>query len=477
MKKILLILMIIIVSCTAFIFYKNSKSESPFKKYAKLIPGTYRVGFTNLDKEVSIEKLEIVGKIPGWLTGTLLRNGPAKFTSNGSFVSNWFDGLAMLHAFSFNNGNVAYKNKFLKTNDYKIVQDTGKMSYAGFAQDPCKSYFKWFISIFVPPSKKSGNNAPNANINIAKLTDKFVALYETPLPIQFDPETLETLGVVNYDDKLPKSNIHTTAHPQYDPIRKEHIAYFTQFGRKSFHHLYKIKDGETKREIIASIPVEEPSYMHSFAITKNYAILTLLPLVVNPIDLLLHKKPFIENFKWKPELGTRLAIIDRINNKVVGIYKTNPFFAFHTVNAYEENNKIILDIIAHKKNTVLTTGSFNRILAPLHKKTKTQTDANAQDSENGRLVRYNISLSDGSVKSEQITEESVELPRINYERSNTKEYSYVYCVSKTKEYDNTNYPSNQLVKIDVKTGEVKKWHQKNCFPGEPGVCSKTILYY
>jgi len=38
------------------------------------------------------------------------------------------------------------------------------------------------------------NSAPtdNASINVARLDDQHVALTATPLPVAFDPETLET---------------------------------------------------------------------------------------------------------------------------------------------------------------------------------------------------------------------------------------------------------------------------------------------
>jgi beta,beta-carotene 9',10'-dioxygenase len=262
LQKLLIILMLVAI----YLAYKHSTFStevSPFKRYAQIIPGTYRVGYTNLDQEVSLEKLPIKGTIPEWLSGTLLRNGPAKFSTNGSAVEHWFDGLAMLHAFSFNKGYVTYANKFLRTTDYDTVLKTGKMSYSGFAQDPCRSLFRRFTSLFVPKpsSSTSGqrdipHDMPNANVNVSKLADHFVALTETPLPIEFDPRTLDTLGVVHYNDSLPESKIHESAHPHYDPVRKEHISYLTRFGRTSNYVVYAIKDGTTQRQPIASVEVE-----------------------------------------------------------------------------------------------------------------------------------------------------------------------------------------------------------------------------
>jgi carotenoid cleavage dioxygenase-like enzyme len=67
-----------------------------------------QLGFTNLEEEVMLDDLHMQGKIPEWLSGSLIRNRPAKFDLDKQSLKHWFDGLAMLHKFSFNAGKVAY---------------------------------------------------------------------------------------------------------------------------------------------------------------------------------------------------------------------------------------------------------------------------------------------------------------------------------------------------------------------------------
>lgn len=57
--------------------------------------------FFDLNEEVERHPCKIQGHIPSWLSGTLLRNGPAKFSVGGEKRVTWFDGLPMLHAFEF----------------------------------------------------------------------------------------------------------------------------------------------------------------------------------------------------------------------------------------------------------------------------------------------------------------------------------------------------------------------------------------
>ena len=57
---------------------------------------------------------------------------------------------------------------------------------AEFATDPCRSLFKRLVTTFLREV------SDNANVNISKLGENFVALTEVPLPVMFDPQTLET---------------------------------------------------------------------------------------------------------------------------------------------------------------------------------------------------------------------------------------------------------------------------------------------
>ena len=64
--------------------------------------------------------------------------------------------------------------------------------------------------------------------------------------------------------------------------------------------------------------MREPAYMHSFALTERYAVLFDQPLVVNPLRLAFGNRPFIENYEWKPERGSRFLIIDREAGELQG---------------------------------------------------------------------------------------------------------------------------------------------------------------
>ena len=106
-------------------------------------------GYQSLTEEVSVEALPQRGELPDWLTGSLLRNGPALFEDRVRPVQHWFDGQAMLHRFTIAGGRVSYANRFLRTKAYEAARN-GRLAYSEFATDPCRSIFKRIMTVFDP---------------------------------------------------------------------------------------------------------------------------------------------------------------------------------------------------------------------------------------------------------------------------------------------------------------------------------------
>lgn len=405
----------------------------------------YALGFSTLDKEVTCKNLSIEGVLPTWLSGTLFRNGPAKFEVGKKKLQHWFDGYAMLHSFSFHEGKVSYANKFLESTAYKTVKEKGQMEHSLFATDPCRSIFRSSQQTFVK------DHIGNANVNISKIAHKFVALTENTLPVLFVPNDLKTIGVINYQDSLEGNR--ATAHPHYDPESKEIINYFISYGARSSYNIYRIIDGSKTREVISTIPVQEPAYMHSFAITKNYVILAAYPFVVNPSNLLQREKPFIENFKWKAEQGTCFYLLNR-KTKELRQYKTEAFFSFHHINAFEKEGKAIIDILAYPDAAIIQHLYLDVL----------RGDAANNYSPTAEVRRYEINFADSTINYERLTDQRMELPRIN-EVFNTKNYRFFYAAGSRQAH-----PGNfmdRLVKFDNQNRTTKIWEETTCYPGEP----------
>ncbi len=404
-------------------------------------PG-YRTGFATLDAEVEIDSLPVEGEIPAWLSGMLLRNGPAKFEVGERAVNHWFDGLAMLHRFSFGGGQVSYANRFLRTKAYAEAA-AGRVSYSEFATDPCRSVFKRLATMFRPAL------TDNCNVNLARLGDEYVAMTETPVPVAFDPDTLETLGV-----GAASPGHHATAHPHHDPERGEMLAYVTKFGRRSEYRLFAQREGEQR--MIARHQVAEPSYMHSFAISERYLALVAFPFVLNPIDLALGRRSFVESFSWKPERGTEILVFERESGDLRGSFAAEPCFSFHHINAFERgDDELVIDMAAYDDASIVEGLYLDRV--------RRETPRSAATA---KVLRYTLDLGSGSVAEERIGAAQIELPRIDYRERNTRPYRFVYGIGVHGDPDQAEF-ADQLVKVDVESGAESSWWEPGSFPGEP----------
>jgi carotenoid cleavage dioxygenase-like enzyme len=188
--------------------------------------------------------------------------------------------------------------------------------------------------------------------------------------------------------------------------------------------------------------------------SERHLLLVEFPLVVNPLSLLLWLRPYIENFRWKPSRGTRIHVLDRATGAHVRSVTADPFFAFHHVNAYDdEDGSVVVDLVAYDDASVIESFYLHRLAEP---------DVRIPQ---GTLRRLRIPLSGpvGRLSTQELSPTGIELPNIDYARRNTSaDLRFVYGVGLRGErgfYD-------QLVKIDVATGATTTWHEPDCYPGE-----------
>ncbi len=404
----------------------------------------YQKGFESLDREVAIDRLPLTGKLPDWLKGTLVRTGPARFEVGDQKYRHWFDGLAMLHSFAFIDGNVSYRNRFLHSKAYDAATREGRITYSEFATDPCRSIFKRVASVFDP------HITDNGNVNVSRIAGHYVAMTETPLPVEFDREALDTVGVFDYDGDNHQVH-HTTAHPHYDASTQEAFNYFAHFSRVSSYHAYRVAGESARRQVFAQVSVKEPAYIHSFGLTENYFVLVEFPYVVNPLKLLFSGKPFIENFEWKPGRPARFLIFRRSDGGLETEATADCFFAFHHVNAYEEGGQVHVDIAAYKDAGVVKSLYLDNLRGG---------NGQSLDLPPIQLRRYTVPLAGGAATSRVIVDQSLELPRINY-KHNGRDYAYAYFAG-----SDSDLFFNRLVKVDVRTGAKWTWSEDSCYPGE-----------
>lgn len=421
-----------------------SREDSMQKSVAPMPKGSLNLIHTSLTREVSNHPLLITGNVPTWLEGALLRVGPALFECKDAKAKTWFDGCSMVHRFAFSQGSIAYSNRFLYSDYWHQVHDEGIFGMKG--QNQKKGFFSKLGSLM------SGSSTPsydNGNTNLCCINGQYCALTETPLYLTFDEKTLASGQHLPFNDTLMAH--YACAHGHLDQKTGNYYSYLIQFGNTSTYIVYKIPSQSTKRIPIAKINASYPAYMHSFAMTEHYLILIEPPFRVNPLDLVFGSATFFETYTWKSKQQTIITVLDKKTGKTINTYKTDPFFFLHQINAYEEKETLIIDLVSYHDPLIVT--SFN-----LHEWYK-----NGQRLPKGYPTRLTINLNRRDVHQKRLSNLSMEMPRINYAAHNTKPYAYVYGVHIPEQESFTSH----IIKLEVKSGKTFFWHENDCYPSEP----------
>ncbi|XP_035533296.1 beta-carotene oxygenase 1, like [Morone saxatilis] len=444
-------------------------------------------------------KAQVTGSIPSWLQGSLLRNGPGLFSVGSSEYNHWFDGLSLIHSFTFSNGEVTYRSKFLKSETYKrnvqadriVVSEFGTMIYP----DPCKNIFS---RAFTHLCNVIPNFTDNNLINIIRYGQDYYASSEVNYMNQINPATLETIGRINYRNHIALNL--ATAHPHYDHEGNTYNmgTAIMGFGRPKYV-IFKVpadasdnkhkKPALSKVQQICSVPFRStlfPSYFHSFGMTENYIVFVEQPFKLDIIKL---ATAYFRGVNWGSCLKfdkddiTLFHVINRKTGKAVSTrFYGDAMVVFHHINAYEADDHVVFDLISYKdsnlyemfylQNLKQDTSSFiqsnKSISPPLCQRFVLPLNVHKESPRGSNLVTLTdttaqaVMQEDGSVYCQPDTLfEGLELPGINY-NFNAKNYRYIYG----SRMEWSPHP-NKIAKIDIVTRTHLEWQQEHCYPSEP----------
>lgn len=309
-----------------------------------------------LASECDIKDVNIVGEIPKELNGTFYRNGP---NPHYVYSANYhmFEGYGMIHAITFHNGQVTYKNRWIRTEKFLKERRAGRSLFGGMRD-------------FMARDDSVKNCSVNtANTNVVWHHNKLLALNEGGQPVEIDINDLTRCNPYTFNHSLDRTMM---AHPKIDPVTGE-LIFYSYFG-PNFRYFIADKNGKITYQ--TTIPMPFLCMMHDFAITENFSILPLFPLTWD-FERVMRREPI---FKWEPNLNTRFAIIPRYGNaKDVMWFEDQAAMGFHVVNAHEEDGKIILemvvmddippDVIAFDDDSVAYTNYFTRWVFDLKRRT------------------------------------------------------------------------------------------------------------
>ncbi|AFY50266.1 lignostilbene-alpha,beta-dioxygenase-like enzyme [Nostoc sp. PCC 7524] len=328
--------------------------------------------FAPVREETTTDTLKVIGELPTDLSGMFVRNGPnPQYAPIGHY--HWFDGDGMLHGVRISNGKATYRNRYTRTQKWQMEHQAGKAIWTGLMEAP-------------KPDLPSGNTANTALIWHA---GQLLALWEGGAPHAIKVPELETLGEFTYNNKLTSA---FTAHPKVDPVTGEMMFFGYSFASPFLSYGVVSAQGELLRTVPIDLPMAV--MMHDFAITENYTIFMDLPLTFSP-ERMQRGEPMLMFERDRP---SRFGILPRHgDNNNIRWFESPSCYVFHTLNAYEDQDEVVLIACRMSSTTVLAIDN-------------SQTDPQADIP---LLHRWRFNLTTGKVTEEVLDDVAAEFPRVN----------------------------------------------------------------
>ncbi|MEV6640406.1 carotenoid oxygenase family protein [Amycolatopsis sp. NPDC051371] len=392
--------------------------------------------FAPVSREHTITELAVTGRIPGFLDGRYLRNGPNPLSEVDPAAYHWFMGDGMVHGVRLRDGKAEwYRNRWVR-NPAVAATLNGEDA-----------------------SRFCGLDALGANTNVLGHAGKTLALVEAGAPIYELTDELDTVGRCDFDGTLPGGY---TAHPKRDPRTGElhAVSYFFGMGHKV---QYSVIDAAGHARRTVDVEVTGSPMMHDFSLTEKHVVFYDLPVTFNaemavaanvpgalrtpaklvlsamvgkvrvpdPVTAMMARKIGANGglpYRWDPKYPARIGVMPREGgNGDVRWFEVEPCYVFHPLNAYDDGDSIVLDVVRHPK-------MFD-------------TELHGPDEGGPTLDRWTVDLTAGKVIEERLDDRGQEFPRVD-ERLVGRRHRYGYAMSA----DGGANPGGSLFKHDFSTG-------------------------
>ena len=335
--------------------------------------------------------MDVIGKIPDDLSGVYLRNTEtALFEPIKRYHP--FDGDAMIHSISFENGEARYANRFVRTEGFVAEQAAKQSLWAGIAEHPSNTRVDhgWGARTMMKD---------NASTDVVVHRGTALAsFYQCGELYALDPRTLDDLGTTCWEGAFPAEGV--SAHPKVDSHTGE-MLFFNYSVEAPYMH-YGVVSREGGLVTYVEIPLPGPRLPHDMAFTDNWTILNDLPLFWDPKAL---AEGYYSN-GFHRDLPSRFALIPRHGSADdIRWFEADPTFVLHWTNAYEDGDEVVLDGFFQHNPTARGVPRGDSA----HKGFET-LDLNVLEA---RAHRWRFNLVTGETTEEEMSERCLEFPMIN----------------------------------------------------------------
>ncbi|MFZ0877539.1 MAG: carotenoid oxygenase family protein, partial [Pseudonocardiaceae bacterium] len=377
---------------------------------------------------------------PGHLDGCYLRNGPNPIAEVDPATYHWFAGDGMVHGVHLRDGAAQwYRNRWIRT-----------PAVAQALREPARDR----------SPIRTGLELVGANTNVVSHAGRTLALIEGGITNYEITDDLETVGPCDFDATLRGGY---TAHPKRDPGTGELHAVSYSFGRGN-RVQYSVIGVDGRARSTVDVEVTGSPMMHDFSLTGNHVVFYDLPVTFDPgqavavsvpaalraparlvlaalIGRVRVPEPIIAMagkgmrgntnlpYRWNPGHPARVGVMPRAGDAAdVRWFDVEPCYVFHPLNAYDDGDSIILDVVRHPK-------MFD-------------TELHGPDEGPTTLDRWTVDLADGKVRETRLDDHPQEFPRID-DRLVGRPHRYGYAMQTAGTGGNV---GDSVLKHDLRLG-------------------------
>lgn len=283
---------------------------------------------------------DVEGTIPAELEGTLYRTGPGQKVNHGVKLQHLFDGDAYVSGYSFRDGKISLRARFVNLPEREEEIAAGRMLYSEFGT--------------LPPDLEGSaitrwKNQPS--VNLIEWDGRLLGLSEGGHPTAIDPVDLSYQSRWDFHGTLPKF-VAFTAHPKFDPATGEGFAYGNVQGPSTGLHVFRMEpDG--RLTTLHKIATPGHFMVHDMFISKEHLLFAIPPVKFDLPTLLSGKASIADAIRYFETEPTRLIVARRDGTGQPVTIELPPSVVFHNGNAFERDGKILLDTLLYPDDTIL----------------------------------------------------------------------------------------------------------------------------
>ena len=353
--------------------------------------------------ETTAFDLPVTGTLPPELDGRYLRNGPNPLLPPDPATYHWFLGDGMVHGVRLEDGAARwYRNRWVRST--AVSEALGEQP--------------------APGERHAGMDTANTNV-IGHAGRTFAIVEAGARPVELTEE-LETICHSDLDGTLPHGY---TAHPKRDPETGELHAVSYYWGRPELLEYTVIGvDGRVRHRV--DVPVPGNPMVHDCSITASSVVLYDMPVTFD-VDVALGGAGF--PYTWDDDYGARIGLMPLAGSpEDVRWFEVSPCYVFHPLNAWDEGDTVVIDVVRHPK-------MFDR-------------DRRGPNEGAPTLWRWTFDRATGRSHERQLDDRPIEFPRVD-ERRVGRASRFGWAAMVPLAGDDVDFAAAQLVRYDHETGD------------------------